>query len=110
QLVYLHDPEHATFEEITAPGGALDTLLRLKASGVIEHLGVAGGPIEMEMRYVEAGTFEAVISHNRYTLVNRTADPLFDLAARRPIPDELWPQLDALAPAAGDPEVGRRRS
>src|SRR5256885_6532023 len=53
QLVYLHDPEHATFEEITAPGGALDTLLRLKASGVIEHLGVPGGPIEMEMRYVE---------------------------------------------------------
>src|SRR5204863_8347228 len=30
--------------------------------------------------------------------------------ARHPIPDELWPQLDALAPAAGDPEADRRRS
>ena len=35
------------------------------------------------MRFVETGVFEAVITHNRYTLIDRTAEPLVDLAARR---------------------------
>ncbi len=83
QLVYLHDPEHSTFEAITVPGGALETLVRLKEEGLIEHLGVAGGPIDMSIRYVETGAFEAVITHNRYTLVNRTAEPLLAMASAR---------------------------
>src|SRR5579883_3460960 len=35
------------------------------------------------IRYVETGAFEAVISHNRYTLLNTTADPLWDVARQR---------------------------
>src|SRR5437764_1221690 len=38
QLVYLHDPEHASFDELNAPGGAVEALVRLKEEGVIEHL------------------------------------------------------------------------
>lgn len=83
QICYLHDPEHRPFEEITAPGGALDALQRLTAEGVIQHLGVAGGPIDLMMRYVELGCFEAVITHNRYTLLNREAEPLIEQAAQR---------------------------
>jgi D-threo-aldose 1-dehydrogenase len=37
----------------------------------------------MEIRYVELGVFDAVITHNRYTLLNRTAEPLIELAAQR---------------------------
>ncbi len=81
QLVYLHDPEHADFEDLMAPGGAVRVLRELRDEGVIEHLGVAGGPIDMEIRYVRTGLFEAVITHNRYTLVNRSAEPLLDVAA-----------------------------
>ena len=83
QLVYLHDPEHERFEHMIAPGGAVEVLRDLKDEGVIEHLGVAGGPIDMEIRYVETGLFEAVITHNRYTLVDRSAEPLLDVAAER---------------------------
>ncbi|MFN8538311.1 MAG: aldo/keto reductase [Thermomicrobiales bacterium] len=83
QLVYLHDPEHSTFEAITAPGGALETLVRLKAEGLIDHLGVAGGPIDMSIAYVETGAFEVAITHNRYTLVNRSAEPLLQACAER---------------------------
>lgn len=82
QICYLHDPEHRPFEEITAPGGALEALQRLTAEGVIQHLGVAGGPIDLMMRYVGLGCFEAVISHNRYTLLNREAEPLIAHASR----------------------------
>lgn len=82
-IVHLHDPEHTTFDNIMAPGGAVEALLRLKDEGVIGHLGVAGGPIDLMMRYVATGAFEAVITHNRYTLLNRSANPLLDMAAAR---------------------------
>jgi D-threo-aldose 1-dehydrogenase len=81
QLVYLHDPEHESFEHMMAPGGPVAVLTDLKEEGVVEHLGVAGGPIDLMIRFVETDLFEAVITHNRYTLVNRTADPLFDVAS-----------------------------
>ena len=83
QLCYLHDPEHESFEHMMAPGGAVEVLTDLKDEGVIEHLGVAGGPIDMEIRFVETGIFEAVITHNRYTLLDRSAEPLLDVAAAR---------------------------
>ncbi len=82
-LVYLHDPEHVPFEEITAPGGALEVLQDLQREGLIGVLGLAGGPVDLMMRYVETGAFTALITHNRFTLVNRSADPLLDLAAGR---------------------------
>jgi D-threo-aldose 1-dehydrogenase len=82
-IVYLHDPEHTTFAQAMAPGGPVDVLQRYQEQGVIGHLGVAGGPIPLEIRYVETGLFAAVITHNRYTLINRSADTLLDLAAAR---------------------------
>jgi D-threo-aldose 1-dehydrogenase len=81
QLVYLHDPERISFDDAAAPGGAVQALAELKEEGVIEHIGVAGGPIDLERRYVELGVFDAVISHNRYTLVDQTAEPLIADAA-----------------------------
>lgn len=83
QLVFLHDPEHETFEHMMAPGGPVEVLMGLKDEGVIEHVGVAGGPIDLMIQYVGTDLFEAVITHNRYTLVDRTADPLLDVAAGR---------------------------
>lgn len=81
QIMHLHDPEHARFEDIMAKGGAVDVLVKLKEQGVIGHLGMAGGPVELMIRYIETGVFEAVITHNRFTLLNRSANPLLDKAA-----------------------------
>jgi D-threo-aldose 1-dehydrogenase len=82
-MVFLHDPEHATDEEIFGAGGAVEKLKSLQAQGLITHLGVAGGPIDLELRYIETGIFDAVITHNRFTLLNRIADPLLTRAAER---------------------------
>jgi D-threo-aldose 1-dehydrogenase len=82
QIVFLHDPENTSFEQATAPGGPVERLLRYKDQGIIGHVGVAGGPIDLMIRYVETGAFEAAITHNRYTLLNRAAEPLLDLAAQ----------------------------
>jgi D-threo-aldose 1-dehydrogenase len=39
----------------------------------------------MMIRYVETGAFAAAISHNRYTLLNTAADPLWDTCRRHGI-------------------------
>jgi D-threo-aldose 1-dehydrogenase len=83
QLVYLHDPEHISFEEAMQPGGPVEVLQQCKEEGLIAHLGVAGGPIDLMIRFVETGHFEAAISHNRFTLLNREADPFWDVCTRR---------------------------
>jgi D-threo-aldose 1-dehydrogenase len=91
QLVYLHDPEYLNepgrepYEYMMASGGPVEVLMELKEEGIIEHVGVAGGPIDLMIRLVETDHFEAVITHNRYTLVNCTAEPLFDAAAEREV-------------------------
>lgn len=82
-IVYLHDAEHTTFEAAMSPGGPVEVLKVFQQQGVIKYLGVASGPIDVESQYVETGLFDAVITHNRYTLLNRTADPLIDLAHER---------------------------
>ena len=80
QLLYLHDPERMSFEDGMAPGGAVEALLRLREEGVAEHIGVAGGPVRLMSRYLATGAFEALITHNRWTLVDRSADALVDEA------------------------------
>ena len=58
QVVYLHDPEKMTFAEATAPGGAVEALVQLRKEGVIDHLGVAGGPIDLMLQYLATGLFD----------------------------------------------------
>lgn len=81
QLVYLHDPERISFEEAIAPDGPVAAMQRLRDEGVIAHLGVAGGPVNLLSRFVATEVFEVVISHNRYTLLDRSALALFEQCA-----------------------------
>lgn len=78
QICYLHDPEFIGFRAAMAPGGAVEALQQLHQEGVIAHLGVAGGPVDMMTQFVETDLFEVAISHNRYTLLNQEADPFWD--------------------------------
>jgi D-threo-aldose 1-dehydrogenase len=80
-LVHLHDPENISFEEGVAKDGPLETMVKLKEEGVIAHLGVAGGPIDLMQRYIRTGAFDVVLTHNRFNLVDRSAEPLLDEAA-----------------------------
>jgi len=80
-VVYLHDPENISFEDGVAPGGPLEAMQALKAEGVIAYLGVAGGPIDLMRRYIRTGAFDVVITHNRFTLIDQSAEPLLAEAA-----------------------------
>lgn len=85
-LVFLHDPEQRPWDEIVGPDGPLRVLFELRDEGKIRHVGIAGGPIDLLMNAVETQPFEAVITHNRYTLLNRAAEPLIEKCHRRGIP------------------------
>ena len=82
-LLHLHDPERITFEEGVAPGGPVRALVDLRERGLVQHLGVAGGPVRLLQQYLDTSEFEVVLSHNRYSLLDRSAEPLFRLAADR---------------------------
>ncbi len=80
QLLYLHDPEHLSFEEGVAAGGPLEALVRLRDEGLAQHIGVAGGPVALMTQYVRTEAFQVVLTHNRWTLVDRSAGALIDEA------------------------------
>ena len=82
-LVHFHDPERMTFDDAMAPDGPVRALLDLREAGTIGHLGVAGGPIGLLRQYVRTGEFEAVVTHNRLTLLDRSAGTLLDDCADR---------------------------
>jgi D-threo-aldose 1-dehydrogenase len=79
-LVYLHDPEFHDFDDLSAPGGAVETLMRLREAGEIGHVGLAGGDVHTLRRYLELGGFEVLLVHNRWTLVDHSAGELIDRA------------------------------
>jgi D-threo-aldose 1-dehydrogenase len=86
QLMYLHDPEdHLTFAEAMAPAGPVAAMLRLRDEGVLAHLGVAAGQVAMLRDFTATGAFEVVLCHNRFTLVDRSCEPLIDDAHERGI-------------------------
>jgi D-threo-aldose 1-dehydrogenase len=82
-LLHLHDPEHITFEEAMAPGGPVEVLRQLRDEGLAGAIGVAGGPVDLLRRFVATGVFDVLLTHNRWTLVNRAAGPLIDEATAR---------------------------
>jgi D-threo-aldose 1-dehydrogenase len=84
-LLHFHDPERISFEDAMKHGGPVEALVQLRDEGIVDHLGVAGGPIDLLVRYVATDIFEVVLTHNRYTLLDRSADPLLDAASARGI-------------------------
>ena len=48
-------------ENVKKAFGPVEVLKTFQDQGVISHLGVASGPIDLEIRYVETGLFDAPI-------------------------------------------------
>jgi D-threo-aldose 1-dehydrogenase len=85
-LLHLHDPEHAvSLGEITAPNGAVPELFKMKAEGLVDAVGLAAGRVEVMMPMLRDFDFDAIITHNRFTLTNRNAEPMIDFCRSRGI-------------------------
>jgi D-threo-aldose 1-dehydrogenase len=82
-LLHLHDPYTVTFDEAIGRGGAVEGLIELRESGRVDAIGVAAGPVGLMARYVGTGVFDAVLIHNRFTVVDSSAGPVFADARER---------------------------
>jgi D-threo-aldose 1-dehydrogenase len=71
-LLHLHDPYTVTLAEAMAPGGAVPALVRLRDEGAVDAIGIAAGPVRLLLDYLATEAFDAVLTHNRYTVVDRT--------------------------------------
>jgi D-threo-aldose 1-dehydrogenase len=83
RILHLHDPERLSFEEAMAPDGPVEALIALRDEGVVDHLGVAGGTLGAMLALVETDIFDVVLTHSRFTLLDRSVEPLLDLARDR---------------------------
>lgn len=83
QVLYLHDPEVVGFESVMAPGGAVEALVAMKEQGIVASIGISGGPVAMLQKFVETDLFDALVTHNRFTLLDRSASALLDAATER---------------------------
>ncbi|HEX2136421.1 MAG TPA: aldo/keto reductase [Microvirga sp.] len=85
-LLHLHDPEHASsLDEITGRQGAISELFKIKEEGLASAVGLAAGRVDIMMPMLRDWDFDALITHNRWTLTNRNADPMIDFARSRGI-------------------------
>lgn len=82
-LLHFHDPYGLTVAEAMAPGGPVEALARLRDEGAAGAIGIAAGTRALMEEYVRTDAFDAVLIHNRFTLVDRTADTVFDDATER---------------------------
>lgn len=82
-VLFIHDPENTSFDAAVAAGGPVQALVEMKQQGLADHIGVSGGPAHLMLRYVQLGIFDTLINHNRMTLLDRSADELYDEATRR---------------------------
>jgi D-threo-aldose 1-dehydrogenase len=76
-LLFLHDPDAFDVEYMASAGGAVDALVQLRDEGLARAIGVATGDTKLLHRYLDLGVFDVILSHNRFTLVDRSADELF---------------------------------
>jgi D-threo-aldose 1-dehydrogenase len=85
-LLHLHDPEYGvSLSEVTGPNGALAELFRIKEQGLAEAVGLAAGNVDVMMPILRDWDFDALITHNRFTLANRNAEAMIDYAQRQGI-------------------------
>jgi D-threo-aldose 1-dehydrogenase len=82
-IYHLHDPYTITVSEAMAPGGAVEALVRLRDEGRIGVVGIAAGQHSLVEDYIRTDAFDVVLSHNRWTLVDRTAETILALATER---------------------------
>ena len=79
-VLFLHDPDAFDFGFMAAPGGAVDALVQIRDEGLADAIGVATGDTRLLHRYLDLGVFDVILCHNRFTLVDRSADELFTRA------------------------------
>ena len=109
--VLIHDP--LDMESVLAPGQALDTLLEMKAEGVVRHIGAGVRSHEFHKELIETGHIEIILTFLDYTLLSQSAaDTTLPLAREHDVGIILASPLGmgSLTGAEPDAETEHRRN
>lgn len=82
-VLFLHDPEIIGFDAAMEPGGPVDTTVALRDEGYCDTIAVGGAPVSMMRQFVATDIFDVILTHNRFTLLDRSADILIHEATDR---------------------------
>ena len=85
-ILFLHDPEHTKdVSEITKKVGSMDELFKIKEEGLCRAVGLAMGKVDMMFPMLKEWDFDVIINPNRFTLLNRQANEMYDYAYKKNI-------------------------
>lgn len=85
-ILHLHDPEFiADKTDITGRRGSMVELMKMKEEGFCDAVGLGAGDVDVMMPLLRDWDFDVMLTHNRFTLVNRNAGPMIDFACSRGI-------------------------
>lgn len=70
-ILLVHDPNDLA--EVLGPGGALETLRKFKAQGIIRSIGLGAQSHEFHRRCIETGEFDVLLTAGNYTLIEQSA-------------------------------------
>jgi D-threo-aldose 1-dehydrogenase len=85
-ILFLHDPEYAKdLSDITKKDGAMDELFKIKEEGLAKAVGIVMGKIDIMFPLLKDWNFDVMINHNRFTLINREANEMYDYASSKNI-------------------------
>ena len=85
-VLFLHDPEYVKdINDVTKKDGAIDELFKIKEEGLTKAVGLAMGKVDIMFPLLKDWDFDVIINHNRYTLLNREANEMYDYASSKNI-------------------------
>ncbi|HEY0072924.1 MAG TPA: aldo/keto reductase [Abditibacteriaceae bacterium] len=82
-LVQIHDPDVAGFEQALTTGGALEALLELKAQKVIGGIGLGVRNHDFHRRAIAHEAFDTILTYGDFNLVHQSARADLFEAARQ---------------------------
>ncbi len=82
-LYQLHNPSPAQYEQVIAPGGAVEALLEAKAAGKIGHIGITAHSLEVCMMALEQPWVETIMYP--YNIVENQGEELIRKCAEKNI-------------------------
>lgn len=83
-VLHLHDPEFIKDPaDISGPQGSMVELMKMKEEGFCDAVGLGAGDVDVIMPLLRDWDFDVMLTHNRYTLINRNAEAMIDLALSR---------------------------
>ena len=79
-VVYLHDPDEHADDAVRC---GVPALVELREQGLVGAIGVGMNQVAVPLRLVEETDIDVVMLANRWTLLDRSGEPLLDACAER---------------------------